>query len=65
MISGSGTVDGDIRVWDDTIIVTLYNAPNVDVLRRHYEDLPQKLVSEHVDPRIPWLFNYKLDFRFK
>ncbi len=58
-------IDGDIRVWDDTIVVTFYNAPEVAHLRDHYEDLPSKLSREGVDPRIPWLYNYKLDFRFK
>jgi hypothetical protein len=58
-------IDGDIRVWDDTIVVTFYNAPNVEQLRRHYEGLPAQLSAEHVDPHIPWLYNYKLDFRFK
>jgi hypothetical protein len=27
--------------------------------------LPQILESENVDPRIPWLYNFKLDFRFR
>ena len=58
-------VDGDIRVSADTILVTLYNAPHVDSLRRYYENLPSLLEREGVDPRIPWLFNFKLDFRFK
>lgn len=58
-------IDGDIRVSDNTIIVTLYNAPNPDLLKKHYENLPQILEHEGVDPRIPWLFNYKLDFRFR
>ena len=58
-------LDGDIRVWQDTIVVTYYNAPEADKLRQHYEGLPQKLQSEGVDPRIPWLYNFKLDFRFK
>lgn len=58
-------LDGDIRVHDDTIVITYYNAPNVDVLRARYEELPQKLQAENIDPRIPWLFNFKLDFRFK
>ena len=58
-------LDGDIRVTDDTILVTYYNAPNVERLRAHYEDLPGKLRSENVDPHIPWLYNYKLDFRFR
>jgi hypothetical protein len=58
-------LEGDVRVRDDTILVTYYNAPNVDSLRQHYQDLPQKLAAEGVDPRVPWLYNFKLDFRFK
>ena len=58
-------LDGDIRVHDDTIVVTFYNAPNAQQLRQHYENLPEKLLHENVDPRIPWLYNFKLDFRFK
>ena len=58
-------LDGDIRVTDDTIIVTYYNAPNVDLLREHYEHLPAKLRDENIDPHIPWLYNLKLDFRFR
>lgn len=58
-------LDGDIRVQDDTILVTFYNAPNPQHLSRHYEHLPQKLQAEQVDPRMPWLYNLKLDFRFK
>jgi len=58
-------LDGDIRVTEDTIVVTYYNAPNVERLREHYEDLPGKLECENVDPRIPWLYNFKLDFRFR
>jgi hypothetical protein len=58
-------IDGDIRVKDDTIIVTCYNAPNVDLLKSHYENLPEKLAKEKINPTIPWLCNFKLDFRFK
>lgn len=58
-------LDGDIRVNDDTILVTYYNAPNAHLLREHYENLPLKLASENIDPRIPWLYDFKLDFRFK
>ena len=49
----------------DTIVVTYYNAPNKDVLRRWYQDLPSRLATENVDPHIPWLYGFKLDFRFK
>lgn len=58
-------IDGDVRVCNDTIVVTLYNAPQVEQMRKHYGGLPGKLAAEHVDPRVPWLYGYKLDFRFK
>jgi hypothetical protein len=58
-------LDGDLRVHDDTIVVTFYNAPNPERLRRGYENLPTKLEREGIDPRIPWLYDYKLDFRFR
>ena len=58
-------LDGDIRVTHDTIVVTYYDAPNADMLRAHYEGLPEKLTNQDVDPRIPWLCDFKLDFRFK
>ena len=58
-------IDGDIRVKDDTIIVTCYNAPKELNLQNNYQDLPAKLISEGINPQIPWLYNYKLDFRFK
>ena len=41
-----------------------YNAPNSDRLAAYYKDLPEKLEKEGIDPRVPWLYNYKLDFRF-
>ena len=58
-------LEGDIRVVADTIVITYYNAPNAELLRRHYEGLPAKLVAEGVDPSIPWLYGFQLDFRFK
>jgi hypothetical protein len=58
-------IDGDIRVKDDTIIVTLYNAPNEAFFKEQYTNLPQKLTASGVNPKIPWLYDLKLDFRFK
>ena len=52
-------LDGDVRVAHNTSIVTYYNAPNVEHLRTHYEHLPEKLRAEHVDPRIPWLYDFE------
>jgi hypothetical protein len=56
-------LEGDVRVTDDTIIVTYYNAP--ESIRDHYEGLPEKLAGDNVDPGIPWLYGYRLDFRFR
>jgi hypothetical protein len=59
-------LEGDVRVVDgDTILVTYYNAPTADSLRHAYEDLPAKLRAEGVDPRVPWLYGFKLDFCFR
>jgi len=58
-------LEGDVRVKNDTIIVTYYNAPNRDLLTKHYEHLPEKLAEEGMSANIPWLYDYKLDFRFK
>ena len=56
-------LDGDIRVHKDTIVVTFYNAP--EDLQAHYKDLPAKLREEGVDPTVPWLYGFNLDFQFK
>ncbi len=58
-------IDGDIRVKNDTIIVTCYNVPDELNLQEHYQNLPKKLYTEGIDPRVPWLYNFKVDFRFK
>ena len=58
-------LDGDVRVRKDTILVTYYNAPNQELLRAHYQGFPDKLAAEHIDPCVPWLYGFKLDFRFK
>ena len=58
-------LDGDVRVKRDTIVVTYYNAYNQDLLRTHYENFPDKLAADHLDPHVPWLYGFKLDFRFK
>lgn len=56
--------DGDVRVKDDTIIVTFYHAPN-HINHHEYVNLPKRLEAENINPEIPWLFDFKLDFRFK
>lgn len=58
-------MEGDLRIEDDTIIVTYYRDYEQLGLKQHYQNLPQILESEGVNPKIPWLFDFKLDFRFK
>jgi hypothetical protein len=60
-----GGLEGDVRVQHDTILVTYYNAPNAKQWMGHFENLPRQLEKEGVNPRVPWLYNFKLDFRFK
>jgi hypothetical protein len=60
-----GGLEGDLRVDKDTILVTYYNAPGAEHWKQHFENLPQKLEQEGVNPRVPWLYDFKLDFRFK
>ncbi len=57
--------EGDLRVEDDTVIVTYYRDHEKLGLKQHYQNLPQKLQSQGINPKIPWLFDFKLDFRFK
>jgi len=58
-------LEGDVRVKNNRIVVTYYNAPNSERLEACYSDLPEKLKYEGIDPKIPWLYNYELDFRFR
>jgi len=58
-------LEGDLRVDGNTILVTYYNAPDAEKLREHYEHLPAQLRGEKIDPRVPWLYGFELDFRFR
>lgn len=60
-----GGLEGDVRVKGDTILVTYYNAPQAKGLRPHYEHLPDRLRQEGLDPKLPWLYGFQLDFRFR
>lgn len=56
--------DGDIRVKGDTIIATFYGKPK-HLNENDYVNLPDILTREGYNPKIPWLYDFKLDFRFK
>jgi hypothetical protein len=58
-------LEGDVRVDGDTIVVTSSNAPDAERLREHYEHPPAQLRAEKVDPRVPWLYGFQIDYRFR
>jgi hypothetical protein len=58
-------LEGDMRVDGGTIVVTYFNAPDADRLREHYEGSPAKLRAEKIDPRVPWLYGFQVDYRFR
>ena len=55
---------GTVRLRGDALLVTYYVASNVNQLRLYYEDLPSRLAEEGLAPEVPWLYGYKLVFRF-
>lgn len=58
-------MEGDIRVKDDKIIITYYKDHEPLGIKNLYPDINQLLINEGVSPKIPWLFDFKLQFRFK
>ncbi|WP_373524263.1 hypothetical protein [Aquiflexum sp.] len=58
-------MEGDIRVKDDTIIITYYKDHEVLSMRDKYHNISQQLENENISPEIPWIYDYKLEFRFK
>ena len=46
-------LEGDVRVCQDTVLVTYYNAPMANQWKEHFENLPQRLEDQGVDPRVP------------
>jgi len=58
-------MEGDIRVKDDKIIITYYKDHEPLGLKNLYVNIDQQLENEGISPKIPWLFDYKLQFEFK
>lgn len=58
-------LEGDVRLEGDRVVVTYYNAEALTDCRQQFEHLPERLIQQGVDPRVPWLCNYRLDFRFR
>lgn len=58
-------MEGDIRVKDDSIIITYYGDHEALGIKDKYHNISQQLENENISPKIPWLYDYKLEFRFK
>jgi hypothetical protein len=58
-------MEGDIRVKDDKIIITYYKDHEPLGLKNIYANIDQQLENQGISPKIPWLFDYKLQFNFK
>jgi hypothetical protein len=58
-------LDGDIRVDKNKIVVTYYGDHKKLNLQNHYSDISNQLKNEGICPKIPWLLDYELEFRFK
>lgn len=57
--------DGDLKVSDDTILITFYGVPQHLKLHEYFTNLPQRLIRSGINPKVPWLFDFKVDFVFK
>ena len=57
--------EGDIRVEGVTNIITYYRDHEKLNHKQHFKNLPQILQSEGINPKNPWLFNFKPGFRCK
>ncbi len=58
-------MEGDVKVKDDCIVITYYKDHEKLGIKEQYENISTVLENEGVSPKIPWLFDYKLAFRFK
>lgn len=58
-------LEGNIRVKGNSIIVTDYKDHEKFRLKNKYQNISKQLEKENISPKIPWLYDFKLDFRFK
>jgi hypothetical protein len=58
-------MEGDVRVKDDKIIVTYYGDHETLGIKYKYHNISQQLENQNISSKNPWLYDYKLDFRFK
>jgi hypothetical protein len=57
-------VQGRVQLHDDVIIVSVYGFEHQSAVAAIFSNLDAKLIAANVDPRIPWLGNCRLQFKF-
>ena len=58
-------LDGNLKVVGDTIKITFYNVPKELNLHQYFSNLPAKLRQQGINPNVPWLYGFKIDFVFR
>jgi len=58
-------VQGKVQIKKDKLHVDIYGFQHRDMAASLLEDLEQKLISQNIDPRCPWLNYHILSFSFK
>lgn len=57
-------VQGKVKLHGDYIRVDVFGFEHQDAVRSLLDDLQAKLLKKALDPRIPWLNNHRICFRF-
>ncbi|GFP28170.1 hypothetical protein HKBW3S33_01587 [Candidatus Hakubella thermalkaliphila] len=60
----SGNVQGKVKLHGDYVRVDVFGFEHQDAVRPLLDNLQAKLLKNGLDPRIPWLNNHKICFRF-
>lgn len=58
-------VQGKVQIKKHKLHVDIYGFQHRDMAASLFKDLEQKLISQNIDPRCPWLNDHILSFSFK
>ena len=61
---GLRNVQGKVKLHGDYIRVDVFGFEHQDAVRPLLDNLQAKLLKKGLDPRIPWLNNHRICFRF-
>ena len=58
-------VQGKVQLKKEQIHIDIYGFRHQAMVKNIFTNLENKLLAKGIDPRVPWLNNYKLHFEFK